>query len=88
MLPLFLLAPWTSLTLATLFAIVTITQVVALNKALEYEIPLLVLPLFYCTFTGTSVVNALVYSGGGVGVWEYVYGAGGLILLFIGVWAL
>jgi hypothetical protein len=51
-----------TLIVISLLIFTAIVQVVALNNALKYELPLLVLPLFFTTFSVFSVMNGMVYS--------------------------
>ncbi|KAI8893107.1 hypothetical protein BC833DRAFT_609590, partial [Globomyces pollinis-pini] len=79
-----------SLIIVSLLIITAFSQVYSLNSALKYELPVLVLPIFYTFFTCLSLTNTMVYldAFGSSNLQDLVFLSLGIGLIVVGVWVL
>ena len=81
-------SPLSLLLLVALISTV-ITQLYCLNKALEYALPLYVVPIFYTMYTCLAFVNTIVYLDSiEMQPYEIVLLVFGILLIITGVWSL
>jgi hypothetical protein len=66
-----------------------VTQLYCLNKALQYELPIYIVPIFYTLYTCLAFVNTVVYLDAiEMQLFEILWLVFGILLIITGVWSL